>query len=123
MIRAFWSGMMTASNREARFPARISRAVTSVNGMRYWSNTQRVHPSSIDAEAFLKIAMRRAWESLSPGATQRVVGTGATTVVAAVTESGTIATSNPYRSGRVWAVTSYGRFGGPPGYSCRFGYR
>ena len=92
-----------------------------MKGTRYWSNTQRVHPSSIAADAFAKIAMRRARESLSPVATQRVAATGLTAVVATVTESGTIATSNPSSSGRVCAVTSYGRFGGPPGYSRRFG--
>src|SRR3989304_4258022 len=34
----------------------------------------------------------------------------------------TAATSTPKSSGSVCAVTSYGRLGGPPGYSRRFGY-
>ena len=34
----------------------------------------------------------------------------------------TAATSTPNSSGSVCAVTSYGRFGGPPGYSRRSGY-
>src|ERR1041385_6440702 len=31
-------------------------------------------------------------------------------------------TSTPINSGSVWAVTSYGRFGGPPGYRRSSGY-
>src|SRR5208282_5059232 len=45
--------------------------------------------------------------------------------IGAALATGAVATpaiSTPKSSGSVCAVTSYGRIGGPPGYSCRFGY-
>ena len=46
-------------------------------------------------------------------------GTGAVTLGSAPVYA---ATATPKSSGSVCAVTSYGRFGGPPGYSRKSGY-
>ena len=113
--------MMIASNRAPRLPARTSFAEMVVKGILYWSKIQRVQPSSIDGDELAKIAIRRALLFDSPVATQGVAGTGASVVASTVTGSGSMATSKPKSSGSVCATTSYGRFGGPPGYSCRSG--
>ena len=68
------------------------------------------------------MAMRFGERPLSPVTAKRGSATGAvrTPIVGAVPL--TAFTVTPKRSGNVCAVTSYGRFGGPPGYSLRFGY-
>jgi hypothetical protein len=65
--------------------------------------------------------MRFALRSLRP-ATENV-GSSAGMIGAALATGAvpSAAMSTPNRSGSVCAVTSYGRIGGPPGYSCRFG--
>src|SRR5688572_25396671 len=107
--------MMTASNLAFSEPAATSFSVIVVNGTRYLSNIQRVQPTSIDSEPTVrKIATRRARLSLNA-----VVNFGSAIALTISPVAGaspmTAATSTPNSSGSVWAVTSYGRFGGPPG--------
>ena len=106
MVRDCWSGMMIASNRAPRLPARMSLAEMVVKGILYWSKIQRVQPSSIAGERLAKIAMRRALLLDSPAATQGVARTGASGVASTMTGSGRAATSKPKSNGSVCATTS-----------------
>src|SRR5881296_1999879 len=108
---------MITLNRSWSFPARTSESMSEVYGTFHRSNTQRVQPSSIGAADDLE----------RPRRTEAVCGArgggpgGLTLLGVTGTESGTRSESfaatavTPIRSGRVWAVTSYGRSGGPPG--------
>ena len=66
--------------------------------------------------------MRLRLVPLNPGTLYDGSATGFTIAPSCIDDVFTACTSTPNSSGSVCAVTSYGRFGGPPGYSDKFGY-
>ena len=109
--------------RRRALPARESFSVIMRERHAFSSNTQRVQPSSIGSFVLVrKIAMRRARVPLKRRGERGFGHGGDERSGARGRRPATAATSTPNSSGSVCAVTSYGRFGGPPGYSCRSGY-
>ena len=115
------------SNFSLSFPARTTESTSATYGTFQVSNTHRVHPSSIAASYDLYRPTRGGAAPAPPSAVANPgypgVARGADTGAESGTrsESGATTAVTPIRSGSVCAVTSYGRSGGPPGYSRRSG--
>src|SRR6266487_3808608 len=103
------------SNATRSLPARRTESTSAVYGTFQVSNTQRVHPSSIGAVYERYSPTRGASGPAKPAELGLAVGgsTGAERTMRSESWAGTAIT--PIRSGSVWAVTSYGGSGGPPG--------
>src|SRR5258705_12653573 len=111
------------SNFSLSFPARTVESTTDTYGTFHVSNTQRVHPSSIGAAYERYSPTRGASGPAKPGYPGFAAGGSTGAERAKRSESRAATAVTPISNGSVWAVTSYGGRGGPPGYSRRSGYR
>src|SRR5262249_49988649 len=116
------SGNTITSNRDLRPPARTTESTMDAYGTFHVSNTQRVQPSSMVASNDRYTATRGASPEPNPG--YPGVARGGTIGAESCNRAGPSlrgVAERPSSNGSVLAVTSYGRWGGPPGYWRRSG--